>query len=90
MSIKVYLHKTHRQFTNGREVVDVKGKTVADCLEHLIKQFPAVKQALFNEKNKLHNVIEVYINEESAYPNELAKLVTDGDEIYLTLTLAGG
>ena len=90
MSIKVYLHKAHRQFTNGSEVVDVKGKTVADCLEHLIKQFPDVKKALFNEQNKLRNVIEVYINEESAYPNELAKQVTDGDEIYLTLTLAGG
>jgi molybdopterin converting factor small subunit len=35
-------------------------------------------------------VVEVYVNNESAYPEELAKPVQDGDEIHLILMLAGG
>ena len=36
------------------------------------------------------NIVEVYVNLESAYPDELAKQVKDGDEIHLTYMLAGG
>jgi len=38
----------------------------------------------------LANNIEVYVNLKSAYPNELAIPVKDGDEIHLTVMLTGG
>jgi len=90
MAVKVYIHKTHRQFTNGLEVVSVDGKTVGECLGHLIKQFPGMEKALFAKKDKLLNIVEVYVNHASAYPNELVKPVKDGDEIHLVYMLAGG
>ncbi len=90
MSVKVHLHTTHRRFTNGSEVVAVDGNTVGECLNHLIKQFPGLEKALFAKKDKLLNIVEVYVNHVSAYPNELAKPVKDGDEIHLVLMLAGG
>ena len=90
MSAKVHVHTTHRQFTNGLEVVAVEGKTVGECLNHLIKQFPGMEKALFSKKDKLLNNIEVYVNHASAYPNELIKPVQDGDEIHLVTMLAGG
>ena len=90
MSAKVHVHTTHRQFTNGLEVVLVEGKTVGECLNHLIKQFPGMEKALFAKKDKLLNNIEVYVNHASAYPNELIKPVQDGDEIHLVTMLAGG
>ena len=90
MSVRVHLHTTHRQFTNGSEVVAVEGNTVGECLNHLIKQFPGMGKALFAKKDKLLNIVEVYVNHVSAYPNELAKPVKDGDEIHLVLMLAGG
>ena len=90
MSVRVHLHTTHRQFTNGSEVVAVEGNTVGECLNHLIKQFPCMEKALFAKKDKLLNIVEVYVNHVSAYPNELAKPVKDGDEIHLVLMLAGG
>ena len=40
MVVKVHIHTTHRQFTNGSDVVAVEGNTVGECLNHLIKQFP--------------------------------------------------
>jgi molybdopterin converting factor small subunit len=90
MAVNVHIHTTHRQFTNGLEVVAVEGSTVGECLNHLIQQFPGMARALFDNKDKLRNIIEVYVNHGSAHPHELVKPVKDGDEIHLIVMLAGG
>ena len=90
MSIKINIHKTHRQYTNGLDTVEVDGNTVGACLHSLVKQFPGMGKILFNKKGKLVNVIEIYVNLKSAYPDELAKPVKDGDSIHITLMIAGG
>ena len=90
MSIKVNIHKTHRQHTDGLEVVEVEGNTVGDCLANLINKFPGMKDAVFDKKGKLLNVVEIFVNMQSAYPEELARSVVDGDEIHITVMLAGG
>jgi molybdopterin converting factor small subunit len=90
MPVKVHVHVTHRQFTNGQDVVTVEGNTVGECLNHLVRQHPGMEKALFAKKDKLHNVVEVFLNHTTAYPNELTKPVKDGDEITLLVMLAGG
>lgn len=90
MAVKLYIHKTHRQHTDNLEVVEVEGTTVGGCLAYLIRQFPAMKEALFDPKGNLRRNIEIYINAGSAYPDELMKDVSNGDEIHLTVMLAGG
>lgn len=90
MAVNVHLHATHRQFTNGREVVAVEGNTIGECLSHLIGMYPQMEKALFAKKDKLLNSVEVYLNHASAYPDELLKPVKDGDEIHLVTMLAGG
>ena len=90
MPVKVHIHATHRQYTNGLEVVEVAGGTVGECLNHLIKQYPGMEKALFAKKDKLLNIVEVYVNHTSAYPNELVKPIKDGDDIHLIVMLAGG
>jgi hypothetical protein len=56
----------------------------------LEKAFPGMQDVLFDKKGKLRNLIEIYVNHESAYPDELKKSTRDEDEIYLTFMLAGG
>jgi molybdopterin converting factor small subunit len=90
LSIKINIHKTHRQFTNGLDIVEVEGNSVGNCLDNLVRQFPGMKKALFDKKGKLLRVIEIYINSKSAYPNELVKQVKDGDNVHIILMLAGG
>ena len=90
MSVKINLHKTHRQYTNGQETVEVNGYNVGECLKELVKQYPDLKNELFDKKGKLLSVHEVYLNGASAYPDELAREVKDGDEIHLLVMLAGG
>jgi len=90
MSVNIHIHATHRQFTNGLKVVSVEGSTVGECLIQLIKQFPGMEKALFAKKDQLLKNVEIYLNRESAYPNELGNPVKDGDEIHLVVMLAGG
>ena len=90
MGIKVHIHKTHRQYTNGLDVVEAEGNTVGACLKHLVGEFPGIEKEIFDKKGNLRNIIEIYVNLESAYPNELAKPVKDGDDMHITLILAGG
>jgi len=90
MSIQVNLHKTHRQHTGGLETVDVEGRTVGECLRDLVNRYPGMGAVLFHSGGKLHHLIEIYLNMESAYPDELKKPVQDGDEIHITVMLAGG
>ena len=90
MSVTLNIHKTHRQYTSGLDTIQVEGDTVGNCLNSLIGRFPEMKAAIFDENGKLKNQIEIYLNMESAYPDELKKKVQAGDEIYITVMLAGG
>ncbi len=63
---------------------------MGECLDNLVQQFPDLKRELFDKKGKLKNIIEIYLNMASAFPDELAKPTKAGDEIHITILLAGG
>jgi molybdopterin converting factor small subunit len=90
MSVMLNIHKTHRPHTEGLETVMVEGETVGACLKALTDRYPKMNEALFKSPGVLKNQIEIYLNSESAYPDELKKAVKPGDEIYITVMLAGG
>ena len=90
MGIKINIHPILHQFTNGQAVVEVNGDTVGQCLDDLVKQFPGIETGLFGKNGKLLNYVDIYVNLESSYPEELAKPVKDGDELHIILIIAGG
>jgi molybdopterin converting factor small subunit len=62
---------------------------VGECLNDLIKKYPPLDKEIF-KKGKLNSLIEIYIDGASAYPNEMARPVKDGDKIDLVYMLSGG
>lgn len=90
MSVKINIHPSLYHLTSNQAVVEVGGNTVGQCLEQLISRFPALKESLFAKNGKLNNVVEIYVNMKSSYPEELAKPVKDGDELHILMVLAGG
>ncbi len=90
MSVKINIHPVLQHFTSDQDVVEVGGHTVGDCLKELVARFPEVRQGLFDKDGKLLNYVDVYVNGESAYPEELARSVRDGDELHLVMVIAGG
>ena len=90
MSIAIHLHKVYRPYCNNEETINVEGNTVHECLNHLAELYPEVEKAVYTGNNKLHPLVEIYLNSSSAYPDALKKKVKDGDKIHLIHTLAGG
>ncbi|MFC2070562.1 MoaD/ThiS family protein [Chloroflexota bacterium] len=90
MSITININPSMTHLTEGQEVLEVQGSNVGQCLEQLVARFPEVKTWLYDKDGKLQNFIEIYVNLMSAYPEELAKPVKDGDELHVVAQVAGG
>ncbi len=90
MSVKINIHPTLHSFTDNQDVVQVNWSTVGQCLEQLVARFPHVRERLFDKDGKLLSHVDVYVNGESAYPEEMAKPIKDGDELHIILMIAGG
>jgi len=81
MSIKVHSGPLLSRYTDAQGIIEVDGDTVGECLRHLVKRFP--KLELFDKNGKLLDYFGIYVNGESAYPNELDTPVKDGDELHI-------
>ncbi|MDD5038099.1 MAG: MoaD/ThiS family protein [Dehalococcoidales bacterium] len=90
MSIEVNIPPELFQFTDGRQVVEVDGGTVGQCLDDLIRQFPGLKKWLSETNGKIRSYLDIYINEESAFPEGLTKPVKEGDKLDIILIIGGG
>jgi len=90
MSVKIQVHVTHRQHTNGQKTIEVEGNSVGEALNNFVTLHPGMKHELFDKNRGLRHYIEIYLNNESAYPGELEKNVKAGDEIQIITFLAGG
>ena len=90
MGVRINILPYVRHLTNGQTLVEGKGNTVGECLDNLTKQFPGIEAVLFDDNGELLNYIDVYINGESAYPENLTRLVKEGDELYILPIIDGG
>ena len=79
-----------RHLAGGLEVVEVEGATAGEALDNLVTRYPEIKPKVFDKHGKLLNFIDLYVNSESSYPEELKKKVKDGDELTIALMLCGG
>lgn len=86
----IHIHRVYRIFTEGRETVKVEGSSVGECLNNLVTKYPDIRRVLFATSGDLLKNIDLYVNGESAYPEELEKPVSHEDDIYIHLLLTGG
>ncbi|MEJ2156192.1 MAG: MoaD/ThiS family protein [Desulfobacteraceae bacterium] len=90
MAVTIHIPLIHRHLSDDVETMEVDGKTVGECFHQLVQHFPNLKSAIFDDKGELQNLLEVFLNSQSAYPDELARSTKDGDEIHITTILSGG
>ena len=91
MSTKLHLHwDTWQQLTKGQAEVEVSGSTTGECINDLIRQFPAIEKELLDKDGRLLEYLSVFVNREIAFPDELATPVNDGDDIHLIPLIGGG
>jgi hypothetical protein len=88
MSIKLYLPSRFYYLWEGKGVLNVMGKTVAECLDDLVCIIPLMKKALSYKSGTLDPHIKVLVNQEVVGAEGLARKVLDGDEIHFVLGTA--
>lgn len=96
MSIKLYIPRSLSAITKGKDVFEVVGETVGDCLNHLVTLVPRIKEELFYAETEeevlakdgvLRPHVKVLVNEKSSDAEGLAKKVKDGDKIHIEMNL---
>jgi molybdopterin converting factor small subunit len=90
LSVKIKLHRSLAKLADGQATVEVNGNTVGQCLEQLAGRFPQLEKKLFEKNGALSRILEIYVNGESIYPDELATPVKDGDELDTAVRISGG
>ena len=90
VSAEINIPQFWQHLTDEVEIAEVKGRTVDECLRELVKRFPRIEALLFSQKGKLLDYVGIYVNGESAYPEELTRPVVDGDKLYIINIIVGG
>jgi molybdopterin converting factor small subunit len=90
VTVRIRLHPDMSYLIGDNEVVETTGGAVGECIEQLIVRYPALRELIFYKDGQLQTFIEIYVNRKAAYPDELSRKVEDGNEIHLTITIAGG
>ena len=90
MATTVHLHLMFRKYVDDQETVEVQGRTIGECLGHLVRRFPDLAPLIFDRDGNLKDFVEIHLNSRNAFPRELDKSVLQDDEIYLGVIFAGG
>ena len=88
MSVKIKLNLVFQDAAADREIIEVEGSTVRQCLEHLTRTFPALRGRLFDSDGQLSALI--VRRGETLLPNDLDLPVRGGEELLLLPLIYGG
>ena len=88
---KIRIPTPLQKLTQNQGEVAAKGATIKDVLADLEKQFPGIKERLYDEKGALRRFVNFYINNEDIrFLSGETTAVKDGDEISIVPAIAGG
>ena len=91
MSVRVRIPSPLRNFTNGADVVEADGGTVAAVLDSLKAKAPGIETRLFKGSDQLNRFVNVYLNDEDIrHLQKLETPVKEGDELSIVPAIAGG
>ena len=79
-----------RPHAGGLDSIAVQGSTVAEVLSDLGRQYPALRERIFDGE-ALRRFVNVYVNDEDIrYLDDLNTAVAEKDEISIIPAVAGG
>jgi molybdopterin converting factor small subunit len=80
-----------RPYTNGQSELAVHGGTVAEVMDDLVLQYPALKPHLFNNEGELRPFVNLFLGEENIKELQgLSTPLSETDRLMLIPSIAGG
>ena len=86
MSIKMLVPSLLYKYTDNKEVVEVDGDTVQDCIDALRDRYPELERWLYRG-GKVATFVHIGVNNKKASVDDKVK---DGDEVKIMLATGGG
>ena len=88
---KIHIPTPLRQYVGKQSTVDVNAATVGEAMQALVAQHPDVRRHLYTEEGKLRAFVNLYVNDEDVrYLQKEATAITEGDNISIVPSIAGG
>ena len=80
-----------RKYSDGKNEVEVNGKTVKEILADLEKKHPGFKEAIFAADGNMKRFVNIYLNENDIrFLDFLETEVKQGDTLAIIPAIAGG
>jgi molybdopterin converting factor small subunit len=80
-----------RSYVNGKTEISVQGTTVADAMEALLTQYPAMRPHITNTDGQLRPFVNLFLGENNIRDLQgLATPIKDDDRLMLIPSIAGG
>ncbi len=91
MGVMVRIPTPLRRLTKGLDRVEVDCASLTECIEALEREFPGVKERLYDEKGELRRFVNLYVNgEDVRFLKGLETALKAGDEVSILPAVAGG
>lgn len=90
MGITVYLPAYLRPYADDKESIIVQGSTIKECLDNLLKLYPALNKMVFDQDGELHTYVSIFAANEIVYSDQLDKPIKDGETIHILYVIGGG
>lgn len=91
MPIIVRVPTPLQKLTKDQAEVKVGGANIRELIDNLEKNFPGIKERIYDEKGKLRRFINIYVNQEDVrFLQQDATSLKDGDEVSIIPAIAGG
>lgn len=91
MAVKVRIPSPLQKLTRNQSEVSANGKNIKELFSDLEKQYPGLRDRIYDESGALRRFINVYINEEDIrFLKGEESEVKDGDDVSIIPAIAGG
>jgi molybdopterin converting factor small subunit len=88
---KIHIPTPLRQYVGKQAAVEVSAATVAEAMDALVAKYPDVRRHLYTDEGKLRAFVNLYVNDEDIrYLQKEATAVSEGDNISIVPSIAGG
>ncbi|MQC16962.1 MAG: MoaD/ThiS family protein [Chloroflexi bacterium] len=91
MAVTVHVTSVIQQAVNGQREFKAHGKTVAELIENLDRDYPGFASTVLDEAGELRRFVNIYLNDEDVrYLGGKATEIGDDDTVSFLPALAGG
>jgi MoaD family protein len=91
MPVRVRIPTPLQKLTNDQAEVVSNGSNIISLFNDLEKEFPGIKERIFDETGSLRRFVNIYINDEDIrFLDGDKTALKDGDEVSIIPAIAGG